>query len=186
MRRMLLTLLAVVVCSGQMCSSSSSFDGSGTKNVCGRNYFNSAYRVGIELPAGIGALRAGSYLSGTALHVGWDWDVTDPPVEFSLVVFEAMAETTIEEFRESWLAAFSAAGQFNIMAEKFITLDDGGKGWYLAVSPKAEAGVNVEYVMTVTQEQLVYASAVYAPELVSDAQADEIGAVLYSLCADLI
>ncbi len=182
MKKVALGLLALVVCSAQTCSLPTPDP---AQNICDRNWYNGVYRVGIDLPTGIGAARAGDPINGAVLNVAWDWSIINPAVEFSVVAFEPLAEQTIAEFREAWLSSITAAGQFNIMIEQYVTLNDGAQDWYLALSPKNQDSINIEYVMTVTQGRLVYVSASYASNLVSDTQADEIGEVLRSLCADV-
>jgi hypothetical protein len=179
---MALALLMLVVCSAQTCSLP---DTTTDKNICDRNWFNGTYRVGIDLPSGVGAAHAGTTVNGADLNVAWDWDVIDPAVTFSVVVFEPLVEDTLAEFREAWLETLTANNQFVIMIEQYMSLDDGTQGWYLAITPTNQEGINIEYVMTVTQGRLVYVSATYGADLVSDTQADQIGEVLQSLCADL-
>ena len=185
MKRILLLALAVAVCSGQMCGEANTTPTGGSSNICDRQWFNLTYRVAWNPPTGIGAARAGSSVASADLNQTWTWEATSPETKFSLVVFKSLAEKTLPEFRDAWLDSFQQSGEFTVLNESYVTLSDGAQGWYLAVSPADDASVLSEFVMTVTQERLVYLNAIYAVNYVTEAQAEQIGDALISLCADL-
>lgn len=186
MKRLYFLLLVVVACSGQMCGDSSGGTNTGgNRNICGRQWFDSTYRVGWNPPAGIGSARLGTLMPSAALNRAWTWEATSPPTEFSLVVLKETAETTLPEFRDAWLDTFNASGEFTVLNDAYVSLSDGAQGWYVAVSPNDKEGIISEFVMTVTQGRLVYLNAMYSADLATDAQVKQIGDALITLCADL-
>jgi hypothetical protein len=186
MKRILWAILVAAACSGQMCGSTGTNPGgnNGNQNICGRQYFDSTFHVGFNPPPGAGQPRQGAANPAADLNRAWTWRATTPPTEFSLVVLEPVAEKTLAEFRQAWLDTFNQGSDFTVLNESFVTLSDGAQGWYLALSPNDQNGINSEFVMTVTQGRLVYVNAVYSADYVTDAQADQIGNSLISLCAD--
>lgn len=184
-RRSLLILVAAAACSGQLCGNQTGSTGDGDTNICSRRWFDPTFRVAWNPPAGIGSPRIGTSVASAALHRVWTWKATNPDTELALVVFEPLAEKTLAEFREAWLDVLRQNGGFTVLNETYVTLSDSAQGWYLAVSPADDAGLITEYVMTVTQERLVYVNAVYGVNAVTDSQEKEIGDALISLCADL-
>ena len=69
MKRALLMLLTAAACSGQMCGTSgSSLVTTGQKNICGRWYYNTTYRVGLDPPFGIGQPSTGGTITGADLQ----------------------------------------------------------------------------------------------------------------------
>ncbi|MBI4578970.1 MAG: hypothetical protein HY718_04655 [Planctomycetes bacterium] len=184
MKRMLFVLLVMVACSGQFCGEAAPTE-TGPKNICDRSWYSDTFRIGVDFPADIGEQRNADAVEGLDLNLSWNWNVIDPPVKFSLVVFQPAQENTLVQFRQAWLDALEEDGNFDILNEAYITLDDGAQGWYLAIARKDKPGVINELVMTVTQGRSAYVSAAYSTELVSEAQVDQIGDVLHSFCADL-
>lgn len=185
-RTTILMILAAALCSGQMCGSSTNppLVTGGNQNICGRSYFDSTYRVGFNPPPGAGQSRQGPIMPSADLNRVWTWRTTTPSTEFSFVVLKPVAEKTLAEFRQAWLDTFRAGNDFTVLNESYVTLSDNAQGWYLALSPNGEQGINSEFVLTVTLGRLVYVNAVYSADYVTDAQADQIGAALISLCAD--
>lgn len=185
MKQTALVLMVILVsCSGQMCGSTGTGTGGGVQNVCGRQWFDATYRVAFNPPPGAD-FRLPAPVPSADLNRAWTWSETTPPTEFSLVVFKPMAEKTLAEFRDAWLSTLAEGGEFTVMNESYVMLEDGAQGWYLALSPKDRQGINSEFMMTVTQERLVYLNAVYSADYVTDPQAEQIGDALISLCADL-
>ncbi len=185
MKRLAFLMAVAAACSGQMCGSSNvPNDGGGNTNICDRQWFDSTYRVGWNPPTGTGSAQVSSFESAD-LSRKWSWPATTPPTEFSLMVLKPMAEKTLAEFRDAWLDTLRAGTEFTVLNEAYVTLSDGAQGWYLAISPNDKQGINSEFIMTTTQGRLVYVNAVYSADYVTDAQADEIGDALISLCADV-
>lgn len=182
-----LVISVLLVCSGQMCGTSTTtgLPSGGATNICGRQWYDSNYRVGWNPPPGIGTVRFGPYVASADLNRAWSWDATTPPTEFSLVMLEPLAEKTLPEFRDAWLDTFQEGGAFTVMNESYVSLSDGAQGWYVAVTPTDKQGISSEFMMTVTHGRLVYLNAIYSADFITDAQADQVGDALISLCADL-
>ncbi len=187
MKRLVLVLAVAAACSGQMCASSGSSGTAGLggrQNICGRSWFDSTYRIGVELPSDVNPPQSATVSDGIEAEYVWQWPASQPPVEFSVAVFQQGSET-LADYRQAWLDFVQNGQQFTLLNEANITLDDGAEGWYLAVSPLSDDGINQEFVMTVTQNRLVYVSALYGVSVVTDQQVEQIGDVLHSLCADI-
>lgn len=186
MKKALLVLVALVACSGQKCVTTpidSGLNTSGQMNVCDRSYFESTYRIGIDLPTDIGTPQSSDTNTSVARQLSWDWSATSPATKFILVISTAVSDTGIEQVAVDSAASF-AENNFTVMESFNVTLDDGAEGWYFALSPNDKADTNVELVMTLSQERLVTLSATYASTITTE-QSDAIGAALRSLCADV-
>ena len=181
MKKLIFVLLAIVVCcSGQMCGSTAT--NTGPQNICGRNFFEPNYRIGIDLPAGIGLPKAGSIDSNIALKQTWDW-ATNPVSKVVLVVSAPVGDVTLDQAAQESQATFEQ-NNFTVMVNMQVTLDDGSNAWYFALSPNDQDNINVEAVMTLSQGRLVMLSATYASSL-PKATTDAINAMLQSLCVDV-
>jgi hypothetical protein len=186
MKKALLILLVAAACSGQLCGPTASDDGldySGRQNICGRSYFNSKYRVGVNLPEGTGSPDSGATDNNIALKLTWDWTGTEPAAKFILVVSANIGDVGLAQVAQDSKATYEQ-NNFNVMSDFSLKLDDEGDAWYFALSPKAQDNINLELIMTVSQGRLVTLSATY-PSTLSQAQTDAIGAALHSLCADM-
>jgi hypothetical protein len=180
MKKMLLVLLVMVACSGQMCGTATT--NTGIPNICGRAYFEPTYRIGIDLPAGVGVPQGGETNNSVALKQTWDW-ATNPASKFVLVVSTPVGSTTLEQVSQDSLTAFQQ-GNFTVMQSFKVALDDDADAWYFALSPNDKDNISLEMVMTLSQGRLITLSATYSSTLPQD-KTDAIGATLRSLCADV-
>lgn len=186
MKKALLLFAVMVLCSGQMCSTDTTLSGldtRGEKNVCGRSFFEPTFRIGIDLPAGVGVPQSSGISSSISRKLTWDWSGTSPATKFILVISTPVRETSVEEVAQASLASFEQANLTVLQSFK-VTLGDGAGAWYFALSPKDKNNTNVEVVMTMSQGRLVTFSATYITTVTTE-QADAIGATMRSLCADV-
>lgn len=193
MKKAILLLAVIVACSGQMCGTSAGFkagigdgalDTGGERNICERSYFESTYRIGIDLPAGVGLPQSGDTNSSVARKLTWDWNGTNPATKFILVVSRPVSVTSIDKVGQDSVASFKQSG-FTVMQHFKFKLDDGADAYYLGLSPNDKDNTNVEVVMTISQRRLITLSATYITTGTTAGQTDAIGAALRSLCADV-
>lgn len=179
MKKMILAVTVAVACSGQMCGVGGD---TGPVNVCGREYYNSTYRVGFNPPEDATAQAAA--LSGSAvLHQEWTWNEVSPAIKIGLVVVQATGQNTLAQFRQIWLDAMNDNSDITILENQYVTLDSGQQGWLVSATNRTIPGEVSKFMVAVANGRMVYLGVPY-PQTLTSQQLATIDAVLGSLCAD--
>lgn len=186
MRRLLLLLtLSVVCCSGQMCvapDQTSPDDAAQVfpvVNACRRSYYDWAFGFGFNPPPH----SQGPFIQATdsttgLLHLEWQQGV------FTTFVADVGIHSpglTLEATREMFEIYLAGLGP-NLLADRFVILDNGKQGWYwVEYTPEYDSFLEVMYA--IRGDRRIHLSIYYFSNA-SEAHVRELRNALFSLCVD--